>query len=140
MEVAKIQAQQWLRFLTCYFALWLCNLCPVIPGGVPPAALRRRGWELRFLWPAALFRLSSRRPAARAALSRCGQHCRRRCRGRCERLVAAAGRGRVRGGVRGGVCGGVRSGIRGGVRGGVRGVLGLGVRLVLLDGIRLGRV
>ena len=50
MEVAKIQAQQWLRILTCYFALWLCNLCPFIPGGIPPAALRRCGWGLRVLW------------------------------------------------------------------------------------------
>ena len=49
LVVAKIQAQHWLRFLTCYFALRLCNLCLVIPGGVLPAALRRRGWELRFL-------------------------------------------------------------------------------------------
>ena len=59
LVVAKIQAQHWLRFLTCYFALRLCNLCLIIPGGVPPAALRRRGCGLCFLWPAALFRLSN---------------------------------------------------------------------------------
>ena len=96
LVVAKIQAQHWLRFLTCYFALRLCNLCLVIPGGVPPAALRRRGWELRFLWLGALFRLSGRLPAARAVISRC---CRRSCRRRCwrccpqrESAARAAGR------------------------------------------------
>ena len=59
MEVAKIHAQHWLRFLTCYFAFWpLCNLCPLIPCRVPPTVLRRRSWGLCFLWPAALLWLS----------------------------------------------------------------------------------
>ena len=57
---ATIHAQHWLRFLTCYFAFRpLCNLCPLIPGRVPPAALRRRKWGLCFLWPTALLRLSN---------------------------------------------------------------------------------
>ena len=34
LVVAKIQTQHWLRFLTCYFALRLCNLCLVIPGAL----------------------------------------------------------------------------------------------------------
>ena len=54
--VTKIQVQHWLRLITVHFAFWsLCNLCPLIPGGVPSAALRRRGRGSVFSGPQRFF-------------------------------------------------------------------------------------